>query len=236
MPRLPRYLELADALRADLKEQRLRPGDALPTEAQLTERFAVSRFTVREALRQLASEGLIRRKRGSGTVVASVPALRQQLPDTGALLQYAAHSRFDISPAQEVALKAPMARLLGRPPGERWFHLRGVRTLDADPDPIAVTDAFLHPRFAAVVGQIRSGQEALFAQLQRLAGIDVARVRQEIQAVAAAAEDADALRIARGTPCLRILRHYHDAADELIEMSCSVHPGQRFTYMVDSKG
>ncbi|WP_448578761.1 GntR family transcriptional regulator, partial [Thermaurantiacus sp.] len=208
MPRLPRYLELAEALRADLSEARLAPGDALPTEVQLTERFGVSRFTVREALRQLAAEGLIRRKRGSGTIVAAAPALRQALPDTGALLQYAAHSQFLISEPQRVELTASLARLLGRPAGEGWFHVRGLRTLPGNPEPIAITDAFIHPRFAAVVSRLQSGREALFAQLKRLAGLEVARVLQEIQAVSASAEVAEALGIRRGTPCLRIVRHY----------------------------
>ncbi len=236
MPRLPRYLELAEALRADLSEARLRPGDALPTEVQLTERFGVSRFTVREALRQLAAEGLIRRKRGSGTIVAAAPALRQALPDTGALLQYAAHSQFMMSPAQKVELNASLAHLLGRPMGEVWFHVRGLRTLPGNPEPIAITDAFLHSRFAGVVSRLQSGHEALFAQLKRLAGLELARVRQEIQAVSASTQVADALGISRGTPCLRIVRHYFAVSGELAEMSVSVHPGQRFTYMVESTG
>lgn len=236
MPRLPRYLELAEALRADLAELRLRPGDVLPTEVQLTERFGVSRFTVREALRQLAAEGLIRRKRGSGTIVAAAPALRQALPDTRALLQYAAHSQFVISPPRLVELNSQMARLLGRPMGEGWFHVRGLRTLPENPEPIAITDAFIHPRFSPVINRLQSGREALFAQLKRLAGLEVARVRQEIQAISANAEVSDALGVPRGTPCLRIMRHYFAASGELAEMSVSVHPGQRFTYMVESKG
>lgn len=236
-PAKPRYAAVADALRADIGATRMRPGDPLPTEAQLTSRFGVSRFTVREALRTLANEGLIERRRGSGTVVAAAqPALRQALSDTQALLQYAAASEFRISPATPVTLRPAQAALLRRPPGEAWLHIRGIRVMEGAFEPVAVTDAFLHPRFAAVAPALVSGREALFAQLERLAGLRIGRVTQEIQAVNATAAEAGTLAIPKGTACLRIIRHYFDRVGDLVEMSCSVHPGSRFSYMVDTSG
>jgi DNA-binding GntR family transcriptional regulator len=233
----PRYAALADALRADIAAARMRPGDPLPTEAQLTARFGVSRFTVREALRTLASEGLIERKRGSGTVVAATrPALRQALSETRALLQYAAASSFRISPAVAITLRPAQAAMLQRPAGEPWLHIRGVRVMDGAAEPVAVTDAFLHPRFAAIADRLESGHEALFAQLERLSDVRIGRVTQEIQAVNATAAEAEALAIPKGAACLRIIRHYFDTGADLVEMSCSVHPGTRFSYMVDTSG
>lgn len=232
-----RYLQLAALLRADIREGRLQPGDPVPTEHELADRHGVSRFTVREALRKLTDDGLIRRRRGSGTVVAAdMPILRQGFADTRAILQYAASSRFRITPLGEQPLTADQARLLKRPAGERWHQMQGVRTMDGAPEPIAVTDAFIHVRFAEHIGQLESGREALFSQLARLAGLTIGRVEQEIQAVAASASDAVALHLPRGSPCLRIIRHYFDSTGALAEMSCSVHPGERFHYtmVIDS--
>jgi len=232
----PRYQSIADELRAAIAGGALPPGASFPTEADLMRQHQVSRFTVREALRQLAADGLIQRRRGSGTVVAGPPALRQALTDTQALLQYAATSEFRIGTPELVRLRPALARLLGRPAGEAWWRVRGTRQIEGSSLPIAVTDAFIHPRFAAVVPKLRSGHEALFAQLSRLAGLEIGRVRQEIQAVAATPEEARALGIARGSAALRIVRHYFDRGDELAEMSCSVHPGRRFSYMVETRG
>lgn len=232
-----RYLQLAAELRGDIAEGRLKTGDLMPTEQQLTTRFAVSRFTVREALRQLATDGLIRRKRGSGTIVtADLPVLEQSFSDTRSILQYAASSSFVIDPPRLVSLAPGMARLMKRPDGERWHYIRGVRSMDGSPEPIAVTDAFIHPRFAAHVADLRSGREALFSQLQRLAGLSIGRVTQEIQAVAATSAEASALHIPARAPCLRILRHYFDDSGVLAEMSCSVHPGERFSYTMAIEG
>ncbi len=61
----PAYLRVADALRADIVSGAVQPGERLPSEARLAERFAVSRSSVREALRTLASERLIATTRGA---------------------------------------------------------------------------------------------------------------------------------------------------------------------------
>ncbi|MFN3591393.1 MAG: UTRA domain-containing protein, partial [Thermaurantiacus sp.] len=96
--------------------------------------------------------------------------------------------------------------------------------------PIAVTDAWLHPRFAPFVPRLESGHEALFHQLGRMAGLAIGRVHQEIRACAATMAEAKALGVPRRTPCLRMIRHYFEHGGELVEMSCSVHPGERFSY------
>jgi GntR family transcriptional repressor for pyruvate dehydrogenase complex len=62
--RAPAYQALADALRTQITSGRLRPGDRLPTEPQLCRNAGVSRSTVREALRLLASEHLVVTVRG----------------------------------------------------------------------------------------------------------------------------------------------------------------------------
>src|SRR5829696_4111801 len=53
------------------------PGDPLPSEAELCERFSVSRMTVRQALQELTNDGLVERRRGQGTFVAHRPVHRR---------------------------------------------------------------------------------------------------------------------------------------------------------------
>jgi GntR family transcriptional regulator len=64
----PRYQEIADYLRRLIAASR--PGDRLPSESELCERFGVSRMTVRQAVALLANEGLLVRRRGEGTFTA----------------------------------------------------------------------------------------------------------------------------------------------------------------------
>lgn len=80
--RPPAYRQLAENLKADIVSGRLRPGDRLPTEPQLCVSSGVSRSTVREALRLLASQHLITTTRGvtGGSFVA--PPSTTALADT----------------------------------------------------------------------------------------------------------------------------------------------------------
>jgi GntR family transcriptional regulator, transcriptional repressor for pyruvate dehydrogenase complex len=69
--RTPAYRTIADSIREDILSRRLVPGDRLPVETELADRFGVSRSTVREALRELASQNLVETTRGAtgGTFV-----------------------------------------------------------------------------------------------------------------------------------------------------------------------
>ena len=70
---VPKHQQLRTIL-AELATTHLRPGDMLPSERQLCSDYGVSRITVREALGQLVSEGLLVRTQGKGTFVAHRPA------------------------------------------------------------------------------------------------------------------------------------------------------------------
>lgn len=81
--RIPAYRAIADSILEDILARRLLPGDRLPSESELAERFGVSRPTVREALRDISSQHLVETTRGAtgGTfvVVPSTDNLVQSL-------------------------------------------------------------------------------------------------------------------------------------------------------------
>jgi GntR family transcriptional regulator len=68
---LPLYFQLRQAVLREIREGGLAPGDRLPTEAEMERRYGVSRSTIRQALNDLAAEGLIHRIQGKGTFVGS---------------------------------------------------------------------------------------------------------------------------------------------------------------------
>jgi len=85
----PKYQKVYTALRREIESGRWKPGDRLPTEADLVRSFHTSRITVGRAVRDLQSAGLVQRRAGSGTYVASVKPARKALsfglliPDLG---------------------------------------------------------------------------------------------------------------------------------------------------------
>lgn len=69
----PAYRKVADAIGARILNRSLREGERLPSETELARQFAVHRSTVREALRELQSRGLLERRTGSKLMSVSRP-------------------------------------------------------------------------------------------------------------------------------------------------------------------
>jgi DNA-binding GntR family transcriptional regulator len=233
LARKPRYQELAEELRAEIRRGDYRP-DGFPTEGELCKRYSVSRFTVREALRALQAEGLIARRRGSGTVIqpaaARGGALHQPLSNVGEILQYARDTRAHFELRGNAPLPRTIAQQLDLVAGGNWTRFAGLRTHSGSTQPIAVIDAYVHERFRDIVERIEPNAETIFRQLERLAGIRIATVTQDIQAVAASAEVSRALGVPKRSPCLLILRCFRDADGSILEISANHHPGDRFAY------
>lgn len=235
---IPRYMQLAGELREAILADRF--GDAenggtqFPTESALCKQYAVSRFTVREALRRLQAEGLIERKRGSGTTVqpaaARGGALHQPLSNVGEILQYARDSKVTYVGTNRGVLPRAVAEQIEGDTGGEWRCFRGVRRHSDDALPIAVTNAYFHEMLGDAVDRLDLAAGTLFSQVERLAGVAIGKVTQDIQAVAADADIAGALEVERDSPVLRILRVYHDPKGRLFEISVSHHPGDRFAY------
>ena len=238
----PRYMQVAGELREAVLAGKFDADHPFPTETELCHRYEVSRFTVREALRRLQHDGLIARRRGSGTVVqpasAHGGALHHPLSDTGDFLQYAQDTHIAFTPSGSgplpsalsghIAVKAA-GKTAGKAGGE-WTSFRGVRKHDGQPRPVAVTEAFFPESLADAVALLDLTKGNLFAQLEQLAGITVSKVTQTLHAITADTRIADDLKIAKGDPVLRIVRCYWNASGDIFEIAVSLHPGDDFAY------
>lgn len=233
MAATPRYKELAEELRREIARG-VYADDSFPTESDLCKRYGVSRFTVREALRTLQSDGLIARKRGSGTVIQSAVArggaLHQPLSNFAEILQYARDTRAHFTLVGDAPLPKSIAEQLDLVAGGRWTRFKGQRTRDGSSQPIAMIEAYLHESLRHVAADVAPNEDTIFRQLERLAGIKIASVTQDIQAVAANAEVARILGVSKRSPVLLILRCYRDADGRILEISANHHPGDSFAY------
>jgi DNA-binding FadR family transcriptional regulator len=110
--RLPKASDvLARDIRQRILQERLQPGSRLPSEADLIDQFGVSRTTVREGLRILEVEGLIKVKRGpKGGVVVARPSEERVMNALGVLLQFNQVPLTKLLEAREV-LEPPCAAL-----------------------------------------------------------------------------------------------------------------------------
>lgn len=230
----PRYLQVAADLRAGILSGKFAARDQFPTESDLCQRYGVSRFTIREALRRLQNEGLIARKRGSGTTVQPAAArggtLHQPLSNVGEILQYARDTRVSYERGGRGPLPKAVAEQIGEDCAGDWTVFRGLRLHEGDALPIAATDAYFHHSLDQAIAALDLSSGTLFSQIELLTGVSIGRVTQDIQAVSATTGIANALGIKRGTAVLRITRCYFDPKGRLFEISVNHHPGDRFAY------
>jgi DNA-binding GntR family transcriptional regulator len=156
--------------------------------------------------------------------------LHQPLSNVGEILQYARDTTASFHSRGEGPLPRAIAEQIGLVAGGRWTRFHGMRTGGGSSQPIATTDAYVIEALSDAAARVSPGEDTIFRQLERLAGIKLMQVTQDIQAVSASAEVARELGITKRAPCLRIIRCYLDADGKIVEISVSHHPGDRFAY------
>jgi DNA-binding GntR family transcriptional regulator len=230
-----KHASIARALADDIEAGRYPVGSGLPSEAELTGRFSVSRHTVRTALRTLQEMGLITAHAGIGSVVRAVHAEARYTQSFGSvadLLQYTRTTRFDtVERGERIADDAFVAQYGGQA-GEPWLHLRIVRRpMDSD-IPLTVADVFVPRAIGLALGDFPSEGTPIFEQIRAL-GEPIVRIEQRIAAQMPSADEARRLRTPADRPVLVILRRYHGENGRLLEVTRTVHPGDAFTYRMD---
>jgi GntR family transcriptional regulator len=131
----PAYAQLANILRRSMAAGILRPGDQLPSEAQLCERYGVSPMTVRRAINALADQGVVVAEQGRGTFVKPIAmgAATFQLKELQDLFNDTEHTTVRVLEARIVSADERVARKLSIPPGQRTVYIRRILRTDGLP-------------------------------------------------------------------------------------------------------
>jgi len=139
---VPLYYQLANLLTDKIVSRELHTGDRLPTEVELVEQYGISRITVRQALRLLEEEGLIRREVGRGTFVTDYRPFTGALKVEGSLEDIISLGRNPVKVIEVKTVKADAddAEKLGIPIGSPLVRATRVRLLHDEPYSHIVND------------------------------------------------------------------------------------------------
>lgn len=235
---LPLYAQLRDALLQEVREGGLQPGDRFPTEAEIQERYRVSRATVRQALADLESAGVVRRVQGLGSFVAA-PKIRH-VPQLTSFSELAASQGFE--PSHRVlassleAAPADVAGELGLEAGAPCRFLR--RLLLADGDAVGLAETWLPA--AALNGHDelfepgRLDEGSLYEMLRSApVGLALDHAAETVSAGVADAASAALLGCEEGTPVLLIRRLTFTPDERPVESTRLVFVGDRYEYRVE---
>lgn len=194
-------------LAAEIADVSLKPGDQLPTEDCLIARFEVSRITVRRAIQNLVSRGLVEIKRGRGTFVAA-PKITQELTElTGFVEDMQTLGRkptAHLVGKKIVAVDETVAHELALTRGERAVRIHRVRL--ADGVPISFDETYLPLEIGKKILANNLRTEPIFSLLERKYNIPLVEAEYKLEAVAATADVSAALRVPKGSPIFLIER------------------------------
>lgn len=223
---VPKYYEVRQWLRQHIDG--LPPGTPVPAERSLSERFNLSRTTVRQALHDLAVEGRIVRMQGRGTFVAT-PKVTQNIQLTSYTEDMEAQGLRPGAHLVDVTItdaEADVANNLDVLEGAAVIRIERVRY--ANGEPMAVETVYLdHVRFPEIVDRL-SEDSSLYAIFDEDYGVLPAQGEETIETVLAPPSVSRLLGTDSTTPMLMLTRTSRDAQGRPVEHVRSLYRGDRF--------
>jgi GntR family transcriptional regulator len=205
---LPLYHQLEVALRSSIEQGALLPNHPIPSEPELMRSYGVSRATVRQALGNLVSAGLLYREHGRGTFVCE-PRLRQR--QLGTLVSLTEELRRagkqpggSLLAHELVRGSAEIRHLLQLAEEEQVLRLERVRSADAKPIAFEV-DSLPYPQSTSVYRRVQelAAGSSLY-QLMASEGLRPFLAEQAISGGGARARESELLCIPEGESGLRL--------------------------------
>jgi GntR family transcriptional regulator len=241
----PKYQRIADALRRDIKTGAFKPGDQLPAETALLERFraqfgTLSLPTIRQALAVLRAEGLISSQQGIGTFVRSDRRLQRR-----------SRHRYGRARADQQLLTAHLDHeIIYAGPGTPPDHIADASTLSAG-DNVVIRRRLLRDRetrrpeelgASYIPAAIAAGTyleeptvvpKALFLCVEELSGRRYAHAEDRWQVRPATSEESSLLDLPSAAPVIHLVHSVQDDAGETLEVSESIWPSDRVVIIDD---
>lgn len=240
MGKQPRYMRVANEIAREIKAGTFPLGSLLPSESQLVDRFQVSRATVREALKRLASLGLVSPQHGIGTRVQSDGVKTHYIVSMRSIADIAQYggieTEFLLKQRTTVTSSPDHYPQLSAIVGQKWCKLEGKRVVadddkaDDDKPVIAYSEIYIRHPYAVLVEDKSRFRTPFYTVIANHTGQSIVRIEQEIEAAPLNAEQAMALNCAAGDAGMTIVRRYYSLENEPVEVTLSVYPAGRFTY------
>lgn len=215
----PLYRQIKDFLIGSLERGEWGPGDAIPSEGELAQRFNVSQGTVRKAIDEMAAENLLVRRQGKGTFVATHSDPRsfyrflRLVPDDGVAVPAASDPFF----CQRIESSDEVAAVLGLKPGAPVVHVK--RLLRFSGETVVFDQIYLAGDLfeGLTLEALRGGERSLYSLFESDFGVRMINAEEHLRAVAADQESASMLGVAVGDPLLLVERTAYTYGNKPVE-------------------
>ena len=226
--------QLREALRQRIQSGEWKTDDRLPSEHELIDAHGVSRITVRQALADLAAEGLIVRVHGKGSFVAPAP-VRQELSRLQGLAEALGGQgrtvRTQVLSWRSARPPAAEAAVLGLAAGTRCMELRTLRF--ADDQPLSYNRTWIEPTLARGLTPEALAASDLLTLYETGQGVRVARATVDIRAALAADEPCQLLALQPPAAVLVVERTVYTFGDRPLHHERSVYHPEAFSLRLE---
>jgi GntR family transcriptional regulator len=230
----PLYRQLADILREPIATGAFPVGGELPKEASIADRFGVSLITVRQALRDLEAEGLIRKRSAKPAVVTAPTAnvsLSWNFNNFNDMAAFTKDAMLTVrSYRKEYA--PPLQRHFGLGTDQQGYCLRSI--LSAGAQKKAQITTYFPPDIGSRLSRRDFDDVLIFRSVQRRLGIRMEVAHCTIRAEVASPSIAADLDMPEGSAVLTVEMLYQSADQRNVEFSIARHPADRFSITYDA--
>jgi GntR family transcriptional regulator len=230
---LPIYYQIEEGMKELIAREELKPGDLVPSERELSERYDVSRMTVRQAISNLVNDGYLVRQRGKGTFVAS-GKIEQALQG---LTSFSEDMRArGMTPSSTLLefniVSAPVliASKLKLKEGESVYEIKRVRL--ADDIPMAYEILYMSQCLVPGLKE-ETLSSSIYDYMEQVQNIQIVKGEQVLEASIARKNEAAILQIKEGTSVLLIERTSYMEDETPVEFVQSVYRGDRYKFKIE---
>ena len=230
----PLYRQLAAILRAPIVDGTYPVGTELPKEAEIAERFGISLITVRQALRELEGDGLIRKRAAKPAVVAArtpLPKLSSAFRNFADIAAYARNARLDVTSYRREVAEPPRAAF-NLTESEASYCLRSVLLVGDRPE--AQITTWFPPEIGSRLKRSDFDDVLIFRAVERHLGLRLAGARITVRAEIADADIARDLDYSEGAAVLAMEMVYRTLDQQPVEFTIARHRADAFSLVYDA--
>jgi GntR family transcriptional regulator len=228
----PLHSKVERMLRTLIEQPDYRNGALLPKEVEIAQKLGVARNTVRHALGKLVNEGLLVRKKGVGTTLAT-GRIPTRLDSWWSFTKEMKAKGIDVVnfelEVKIIAATDEVSEALHIKKGSKMIRVSRLRGTIAGPSLLSIS--WFHPRLK-MTGK-ENFSKPMYQMLEEDCGVIAAISREEISAISAGKELAEKLGIKKGAALLYRQRIVSDTDGRIIEYNKVYYKGDGFTYSID---
>lgn len=230
---VPVYLQVANQIKEDIKEQKLQAGDMIPSDRSYCESLGVSHMTVKKAVDLLVNEGLVIRKKGVGTFISEPKIVQSLFTLSGFTGDNSEKGRKTCSQVLRFEVEEASSKLrekLGLSEGDRVINLKRLRMINNEP--VALEDAYISyecKKYRKLLDH-NFEKESLYHVLVNECGVELGLGEETIEVSSATDEISQSLGVALGKPMFYLSRITYSKEKVPVEYVESVYRADKYIF------